>query len=243
MPPATATAELVDETQLATVEQQADAEAGSLLQQANALVIDCDEAADVAAEFRNEIVERRKGIEEWFREPVEAAHRAHKALTTRRAEALSRFADPERVLGDKLRAWHIEQQRRRREAEQAAERERQRLMEEDRLARAVEAEAAGDKMLAERIVEGKTPQPVPHVPVAAPPPRAVAGVSFVKKFKVASVDLAVLVRAAAERPEWVNLLLPNSVALNKLASALGEQMAVPGVVVVEDSVLRTAARR
>lgn len=243
MAPATATAELVDDTQLATIEQQADVDAGSLLAQANALVIDCDEAAEVAADFRNEIIERRKVIEDWFKEPVEAAHRAHKALTTRRGQVLARFTDPERVLSDKLRGWHLEQQRRRREAEEAAEKERQRLMEEERLRRAAEAEAAGDKVLAEKIVDGRTPQPVPHVPVAAPPPRTPSGVSFVRKFKVANVDVPTLIRAAAERPEWANLLLPNLPALNKLAAALGEQMAVPGVTVAEDSIVRTAARR
>lgn len=238
-----AAAELVDDKALATFDDGTKKEANSLTQRAQALVIDSPEAADAVAAFRNEIVDRRKDIEDWFKDPVDAAFKAHRALTERRREALARYEEPQRIVDNKLKAWNQEQQRLRREAEEAAEREQQRLMEEDRLRRALEAEQAGDKGLADRIVEGRAPTPVPHVPVAAPTPQKIAGVSISKKYRVEVTDVGALIRAAAGRPDWQQLLAPNMPALNKLVAALGPAIAVPGVRVVEDAVVRTSSAR
>lgn len=242
MEPATK-AELVDEHALATLDEETGQEVNELSRRAEAFEITSPESADAVAAFRNLIVERRKRIEEWFKDPVDAAFKAHRALTDKRREALARYEDPERIVNDKLKAWNKEQERLRREAEEAAERERERQMEEDRLQRALEAEQAGDKGLAERIVDGRTPTPVPHVPVAAPPPRRVAGVTFAKKYRAEVVDVGALIRAAGARPEWQQLLAPNMAALNKLVAALGPATAVPGVRVVEDAVVRGSGTR
>lgn len=239
----TAVAEVVNETEVATIENKAANEANELARDVAAFVIASPEDADTLASIRGEIQARQKAVEDWFREPVEAAHKAHKALTTRRAEALAKFSEPLRIANQKLAAWNQEQARLRREAEEAAERERQRLMDEERIRKATEAEAAGDDHLAERIVSGSTPVAVPHVPVAAPAPRKVAGVSFVRKFRAEVVDVHALVRAVAAKPEWMSLLTVNTTALNKMVSALGDALVIPGVRVVEEQQVRSAAGR
>lgn len=238
-----AAVEIVDEKQVATVETQAQTDASEMARNVEAFVVRTAEDADTLASIRGEIQAREKAVSDWFKEPVDAAHKAHKALTTRRAEALAKFSEPLRIANRKLAEWNTEQERQRRAAEQAAERERQRLMDEERLAQAAAAEAAGDDHLAERIVEGRTPVAVPHVPIATPAPRKVSGVSFIKKFKAEVHDVHALVRAVAAKPELLSLLTVNTVALNKMVGALGEALMIPGVRVVEESQVRTAAGR
>lgn len=242
MEPATK-AELVDEHALATFDEENGREVDALTRRVQDLEIRTPEDADQAAALRNQIVARRRRISDWFKDPKGAAHQLWRSLCDRESNSLGRYVPLEEILNTKLKAWNQEQERLRREAEQEAERKRELQMEEDRLQRALEAEQAGDKGLAERIVDGRTPTPVPHVPVAAPPPRKVAGVSFAKKYRAEVVDAGALIRAAAARPEWQQLLSPNMPALNKLAAALGPAMAVPGVRVVEDAVVRTSNAR
>lgn len=236
MEAATDAAELIDDRTLATLDEETGHEVDALTKRAQAMEITSPEAADAVAEFRNEIVSRRKRIEEWFRSPIDLAFKAHRALTQRRSDAVARFAEPERIAVEKLKAWNEEQTRLRREAEQIAERERQRLMEEQRLADAIEAEKAGDAERAERIVEGRTPQPVPHVPVAVAPPQKVAGVSFVKGWGYRIVDAKKLLR---------EYLMPDERRIAGVIKSLGDAAVIPGVEVFETSSVRTApgARR
>lgn len=236
--------EVVDETELAAIEAKVGDEVNALVVEARAFVIRTPEDANEAATRRNDVAGRESAILTWFDEPTSVLHKAWKAMTTRRAKAVERYAEPKAIWNEKLRDWNTEQERLRREAEQAAEKERLRLMEEDRLRRAEEAEAAGDDDLAEAIVDGRAPVPVPHVPIAAPVPQKVAGVSFVKKWKAEVVDMGALIKAVAAQPELRPLLAVNQVALNRMASALGDALNIPGVRVSQVSDVRgTPSRR
>lgn len=101
-------------------EQQIDQQARGWLADAERLVIDDAESAQVAADFlREDIAPRRKAVETFFAPLVTAAHAAHKALTTRRAAILKRFEEPERIVRQKLAAWHADDDRRQRAADEA----------------------------------------------------------------------------------------------------------------------------
>lgn len=254
METSTATAlspEVVEESAIVEVEKRSNQEGATLADRVKAITINSNEDAQAAADLRGEIVERRKAIEEWFREPVAALHKAHRAMTQRRAQALAPYKEPEDDLAAKITAWQDAEERRIREEE--AERERQRLAqaeadrkaaEEAQLERAIEAEEAGDAELAERIADAAPLPPVAPLPPPPPvsAPTRIAGVSRTKRYEPQVVDLYALIRAAAQRPELAHLLQPDMVALRKMARQLGPAMKVDGVVLAEKSSLRQVGR-
>jgi hypothetical protein len=131
-----------------------------------------------------------------------------------------------------------------------AENERRRLQDEARkqeLARqeadALEAEAAGDTIGAQAI-RAETVQ-VPVVSVATNTATVAGVVSreiWSAKVHLSSCTddgcenlthesdgLMQLAKHVVEHPEWVMLLLPNQVALNKMATTMHEKLSIPGV--------------
>ena len=226
-------------TTIADALQRAQAESHSLLQIAQQLIVDGPSEAQEAADLRNEIRNRRKRIEDYFADLVSSAHKTWKELTTRRAAAVAQYDAPQRVLDGKLASYEAERQRLQREAAAAAERERQRQIEEHRLAAALEAEAAGRSDQAERILDGKAPEPVIIVPMAEQAPK-VDGVAFQARYRGECVDLLELCRAVVAGQAAIELLQVNQVKLNALARALGTGFAVPGCRVVAETTVRKA---
>jgi hypothetical protein len=96
---------------LALYEQSAQSDSCRWEQEANAIDIrDGDDAQAVASWLVEDLGPRRKAVEQFFAPLVEAAHKAHKALTTKRASILALFERPETIAKAKLAAW--EQERR-----------------------------------------------------------------------------------------------------------------------------------
>lgn len=188
----------------------------------------------------------------------------HDFVTHLRMEGKARATIAESTLKARMAAYEQEQERRRREAEEAARREQERLEREEReraaaeearlrreaedrqLADAAAAEAAGDTATARRIIEAPvaaptvTPAPVfvPPAPVAVAP--RVDGVSFRVNWRAEIVDLKALVQAVAAGRAPAALVKADEVALNGMARSLKGAMQVPGVRVVNQ---RTAAVR
>jgi hypothetical protein len=183
----------------------------------------------------------------------DASYKAWKTAVAKRDGLKAPFLEADKAYARAMGAYEVEQERIRRDAELAAQRERERLEREERervaaeerrlqaeaeerqLAAAAEAEARGDMETAERIASApiETPVVAPRpvfVPVApvAPKPTA-SGISFRDNWSAEVINPMALIKAVAAGLQPVTLLLPNMPALNGLARSLREAMNVPGV--------------
>jgi len=249
-------------TEIATIEQQAT----GLVGQAEAIVVRDQATLDEAASMSRSVAAYIKRVGEVLDPICEATHRAWKVALGQRADLLKPADAAKHLLGRRMAAYEQEVENRRREAERIAQRERERLEaaerarvlaeqrrlqeEEDQRAldAAAAAEAAGDTVLAERliaepvVVEAPAPMPVfvppPAVTLAAP---KAEGISFRDNWSAQVVDLAALVKAVASGSQPLALVLPNQVGLNGLARSLKSGLAVPGVRAVNDRIAATKA--
>lgn len=175
---------------------------------------------------------------------VEAAHRTHKVAVSQRDALLKPAAGAKRVLGDRMAVYDQEQARIRREAELAAQRERERqeraardaaeaevrrIMDEAetrRLDEAAAMEARGDRAAAERLLEAPIPAPVvPPVFVFVPSPPSptverVEGVSYREDWSFEVVDPGLVPR---------EFMIPNEKAIGGVVRAMRGATNIPGV--------------
>lgn len=201
---------------------------------AHAMVVKDQETHGQALEFLKSTAAKRKVVEEAFAEPKSAAWKAHKAIVELEKKLVQPCDDARRIVADKASRYEAECRRREEEERRRLEAEARKAEEDRILAEAEIAESFGDDVTAEAILS----QPVEPMPVAVPTERAkVEGVSSRELWRVEIVDLAALVRAAANNPAFVALLMPNMPALNALARATKQLMNVPGVKAVAEKSL------
>ncbi len=156
-------------------------------------------AADLAGRWRQEIDTQESKVVEWFAPAKQAAFKAHAAICRQERDALAPYREARRVINTKLAAW------------QAAQ---------------VQGLVAADE----------SPQPTDSrsgVESAAAmggecAPR-VEGVSFRENWRTEVIDKVAFVNAIAARPELVNLVDPNMIALGHLARAHKSALDIPGV--------------
>lgn len=216
---------------------EVEAKALTVIEQAGAVVITSSETYTKAGYFYKDIGTMIKEVKDTFDPICDAANKAHKEATSKRAKYLDPLqaaykkvkslmsdydAEQERIRRieeDRLRKIAEEAERKRLEAERKAEEERI-------LQAAIDAEAAGDKNVAEAILEAPVYQPEPEFIPAPVVPRSVpkiSGVSYRTIWSAEVVDVALIPR---------KYLVPDMVMLNKIASAEKERMSIPGVKVV-----------
>lgn len=135
----------------------------ALVLSARSFVIDSSATCQKAGEFVKSIADLKKEIEETFNPICEAANKAHKTATAKRAEHLAQPQEADGIMRQKIGAFLAEEKRR--EAAAAAEEQRRLQAEADdlALAEAQQLEAAGMPELAEAVIS--TPPVVAPVPV------------------------------------------------------------------------------
>ena len=201
---------------------------------AHAMVVQDQESHGQALEFLKSTAAKRKVVEEAFAEPKSAAWKAHRSIVELEQTLLQPCDDARRIVADKASRYEAECRRREEEERRRLEAEARKAEEDRILAEAEIAEAFGQDAVAEEILN----QPVEPTPVVVPTERAkVEGVSSRELWRAEIVDLAALVRAAANNPAFVALLMPNMPALNALARATKQLMNVPGVKAVAEKSL------
>ena len=110
----------------------------------------------------------------------------------------------------------------------------QKQAEDEALAMAAQAEAAGDHEIAEAIIAAPVVAPVIRVaPTAPAPSRLTAGRTV---WSAVCFDLMALVKAVAAGTQPITLIEPNMPALNKQAQSLHSTMAIPGFTAEERKV-------
>lgn len=163
-----------------------------------------------------------------------------------------RLMEAEHALKKRIAAYQAEQERKRREAEEAARRERERLERERQERERAERERAAAAEEAARLAteaapmedapifeapEPPAPEPIPE-PVVIPEVARLKGVSTRTIVKARAVSLAEVVRAAAAgHQDALAILAIDQGALNALVRAKGSTLSVPGVEVFEETVV------
>lgn len=149
---------------------------GDMLGQAAKLTVKDDESCVSGGDILLEITRRKKAVEERFKEPCEAAFKAHRSLTALRDSVLVPFKQAQDMIDRKIKDYRSEV-RRKQEAEAAAAfKAAQEKAEADRMAKAQAQMDSGDLTGCEKTLDSPLPPPVVRIETQAPP--AMKGLSF-----------------------------------------------------------------
>lgn len=158
--------------------------------QAGAIVITNDKDYANAAEFGRTLKRQSSEVKAFFQPMKDAAHRAHKEVCDREKAMLKPLENAERILKKTMGAYVQEQERKRREAEEAARRAAQE--EAERMLReACQLEADGDIVSADMALEEAQimNDAAAAVSVEAAKPKA-AGTSTRKDWEITDIDIS-----------------------------------------------------
>ena len=204
-----------ENSQLVT-EEQLKSQIREVIENHKDLVIETDEHYIAAGEAMKVVKEKIKFVEDWFKPQVDAAHKAHKILTTKRGEELKPLKEIYNQISGKAGTYQYnKEQEARRKAKE--EEDRRRKEEEDkRLAEAARLEQQGKKIEAESVIS--KPLHVPPAPVQKAP--KVSGLSFTKIWTYDIEDSSLIPR---------EFMQPDTVKIGQYVKAMKESAKIPGV--------------
>ena len=169
-------------------EQQLTQEVTDIEFRAESFVIQTPEDYEAAGEFGKLLKQKAAEVTGFFKPMKDSAYQAHKAVCDREKAMLTPLKNAEKIVKKTMGDYLMEQERIRREAEEAARRaaeeERERKLKE-----AMALEAAGDKEGAEAAVEEAVVMDEAtgySVPASVKP--KVSGVSTSKDWEITSID-------------------------------------------------------
>lgn len=156
--------------------------------QAGAIIIDNEQDYQNAASFGRMLKQKSSDVKEFWKPMKDAAHRAHTEICNREKAMLQPLVNAEKILKETMGAYVAEQERKRREAEEAA-RKAAREEADRKLQEAIELENKGDKVTAAAVIEEAEimDEAAATVAVAAEKPKT-SGVATKKDWKITSVD-------------------------------------------------------
>jgi len=197
--------------------------------QAGAITIDTEDDYKEAAQFGGLLKQRTAEVKDFWKPLKEAAHKAHAEICAREKAMLQPLSNAEKILKQTMGAYISEQERIRREAEEAARRAAQAEVER-RLQEAIALEAQGKTSAADAAVEEAEimDEMSNVVSVAAEKPKA-EGVATKKDWEIESIDsskVPVLIAGVELRP------VDTSAVMRLIRSTKG-QVHIPGVVYKE----------
>jgi len=216
-----------------------EAEHAPIVAEANALVIVDAASHGAAIQLGNRATARKAVIEGMLKPATDAAHKAHRELTSLRSTLCAPFDRVREICGGKALEWErkaraaaAEEQRKREEAARKAEEERQ-------LQDAMAAEAAGDTEQAEQILAEAPAAPV--IPVA-PDIAKVEGSSSRGNWKAEVVDFAAFLKHCATHEECHGYVAAVMPVLNALARSQRDLLRIPGVRAVREESMAFSKR-
>lgn len=223
----------MEENALVIAHNPAVLEAMTWPEKADGLAIADEGSYTLGADWLGAVKALRARIADFFDPQVQEAHKRHKWLVAKKAEAETPLVTAETVIKRKMVAFSTEQERLRREAEEKARQEALKAEEDRRLAEAAALEqlatATGDESYAaeaEALIQA--PVEAPAVKVASTMP-VVAGISYTERWSAVVVDKKRLIAFVAANPDYLNLLDVNLPAANALARGLKANMKIPGL--------------
>lgn len=197
--------------------------------QAGAITIDNEDDYKEAGQFGRLLKQRTAEVKDFWKPLKEAAHKAHAEICAREKAMLQPLSNAEKILKQTMGAYISEQERIRREAEEAARRAAQ-AEAERRLQEAIALEAQGKSAAADAAVEEAEimDEMSNMVSVVAEKPKA-EGVATKKDWEIESIDsskVPVLIAGVELRP------VDTSAVMRLIRSTKG-QVHIPGVVYKE----------
>jgi hypothetical protein len=189
-----------------------------------------------AADFLKEIKSASKKVDSYFADMKAKAYSAWKAITAREAELLDPLAKAEKVIKSKMLAWTQEQERIRlaeqarlqAEADEAARRERERMIKQ--------AERLKTPELKEERLAAAEMVIAPVIQVQTETPK-IDGLSMRANWTITVVDKQKFIQAAASDQNLAAFLLIDEPALKKLASATQGKLTYPGISFWQEKVM------
>lgn len=213
-------------------EAKLDREVSLIEQKASSVVIISDDDFAVAGEMTKQVKEMQKQVTEYWEPMRKSTYDAYTAVNQHKKEMLDPLAKAERILKQKMGDYSREQERIRREQEEARRRAAQEEFDR-KMAEAAEAEANGDALGAEMaMAEAEVAEGIAVGSIQPQAPK-VKGVTQTKTWKITGIDSAkVPVNFAGMelRPVDEKLVL-------QLIKASKGKIAIPGVTYEEDIII------
>lgn len=206
-------------------EQQLTQEVTDIEFRAESFVIQTPEDYEAAGEFGKLLKQKAAEVTSFFKPMKDSAYQAHKAVCDREKAMLTPLKNAEKIVKKTMGDYLMEQERIRREAEEAARRaaeeERERKLKE-----AMALEAAGDKEGAEAAVEeAVVMDEATGYSVPAPVKPKVSGVSTSKDWEITSIDTA----KVPVNFSGMELRPVDQAAVMRLIRASKGSIAIPGI--------------
>lgn len=206
-------------------EQQLTQEVTDIEFRAESFVIQTPEDYEAAGEFGKLLKRKAAEVTGFFKPMKDSAYQAHKAVCDREKAMLTPLKNAEKIVKKTMGDYLMEQERIRREAEEAARRaaeeERERKLKE-----AMALEAAGDKEGAEAAVEeAVVMDEATGYSVPAPVKSKVSGVSTSKDWEITSIDTA----KVPVNFSGMELRPVDQAAVIRLIRASKGSIAIPGI--------------
>lgn len=206
-------------------EQQLTQEVTDIEFRAESFVIQTPEDYDAAGEFGKLLKRKAAEVTGFFKPMKDSAYQAHKAVCDREKAMLTPLKNAEKIVKKTMGDYLMEQERIRRETEEAARRaaeeERERKLKE-----AMALEAAGDKEGAEAAVEeAVVMDEATGYSVPAPVKSKVSGVSTSKDWEITNIDTA----KVPVNFSGMELRPVDQAAVIRLIRASKGSIAIPGI--------------
>lgn len=206
-------------------EQQLTQEVTDIEFRAESFVIQTPEDYEAAGEFGKMLKQKAAEVTGFFKPMKDSAYQAHKAVCDREKAMLTPLKNAEKIVKKTMGDYLMEQERIRREAEEAARRaaeeERERKLKE-----AMALEAAGDKEGAEAAAEeAVVMDEATGYSVPAPVKPKVSGVSTSKDWEITSIDTA----KVPVNFNGMELRPVDQAAVMRLIRASKGSIAIPGI--------------
>lgn len=204
-----------------------------VVSQAQAITIANADDHEMACAFLTFVATRKKQIDEVFDPIVKKAHETHKEAVAQKKKVLDPLVMAEANVKGKIVTYDAEQQRLRKEREDAEAAALRQQQQEAAIAEAQELEASGDKELADLVLETAAAAPPPVV-VLPPAVQKQEGVAMTTTWKWRFVGdeqkaLKALVQAAAKDDSLLGYLCVNESAVGTNVRAQKKFTKIPGI--------------
>ncbi|MFA5617534.1 MAG: hypothetical protein WDK95_11865 [Syntrophorhabdaceae bacterium] len=208
----------------------------TIVEQARAVRVSDNETYIAAGDLWKAIGDMIREVRDAFDPICEAAHKAHKAATAKRAQYLNPLTEAQRSVKSLMAAYDDEQERIRREEERRLAEIARKQEEERRLQEAIAAEqeakrvGASHESIAQEVEAVlSAPEYVPPVVLPKTTPKIGGGPVYRTVWSAECVDIRALCRAVAGGKASPECVTPNMPTLNKMAAALKDALNIPGV--------------
>lgn len=202
-----------------------------VVSQAQQLVVADSDDYEMACSFLQLIATRKKQIGEAFDPIVSKAHETHKEAVAQRKRLLDPLETAEQNVKGKVSTFRLEEERQRRAEEFRLAEEEKKKREIEALEQAAHLEAAGDKEMAEMVIQQAAEAPAPVVVLQTAVPKGM-GVSAQKNWKFRIVNEALIPR---------EYLSPDEKKIGAVVRSQKNLAKIPGIEIYSEESVRVRA--